>query len=352
MTRRHALVSSAAAGVAATFPLPKPARAADFSTSEYLRIRQVAFKRVAPRSEAVFYVTNRNQTASPDLALQFGSSHSEVSFGLTRSDVYSRWGAYPEPPQITAVEQMSHAEFLQALRSLHKRVILFVHGFNTSWAESITTAAQLEADIGLDAKMVVFSWSSRESFLDYPGDEEQIAASVGDLCRLLIDILESSQVSELHIVAHSMGARGAVAALKAIYKSAKRSMLRKIVNVVYAAPDIEQHAMTRDYLPVWAFAHLATTVYASNRDWAMWLSERFHGSPRVGSIGKTIYIQPGIVTVDVSRVDKSAWGHSAIFDSRELASDLYYVVARHLPPDSRHGLRRIQTASGVYWQMN
>jgi hypothetical protein len=81
----------------------------------------------------------------------------------------------------------------------------------------------------------------------------------------------------------------------------------------------------------------------------MWMSEKAHFRPRVGSTNKAIYTRKEIETVEVGAVDPSRWGHSAIFESR-IASDMRYFLKFHIPAKDRWGLR--PSEKGPYFCMN
>jgi len=128
-------------------------------------------------------------------------------------------------------------------------------------------------------------------------------------------------------------------------------LLLKIRDVVFAAPDIDCGIMDLNYLPIVRSTTINTTIYVSNPDWALRIADFLSFRPRVGSLQHSIYIREGIVTIDISNVDNTASGHSALFQAPAVTSDLHYLLNLRIPLDSRHGLEKRQILLGTYWQM-
>jgi hypothetical protein len=57
------------------------------------------------------------------------------------------------------------------------RALVFIHGFNVSFAEAAVRAAQLGVDLGVPGATAFFSWPSRGSLTAYAADEATIEAS-------------------------------------------------------------------------------------------------------------------------------------------------------------------------------
>jgi esterase/lipase superfamily enzyme len=213
-------------------------------------------------------------------------------------------------------------------------------------------AAQLMADIGNKGIMIPFAWTSKNSFFGYPADRQEIEVSLPHIRAVLVSLLQSQDIKGVQIIAHSLGVWSVVKVLKSICDNSEyRPLLTRIKEVILSVPDVDQDMMDTDFMPVLHAAKLSTTMYVSDRDVAMSISEFVNGSPRVGSIRKNIYLRPGIVTIDVSAVDQSAWGHAALFETPQVATDLFYMLRQGIPVHLRHGLSRVRTASGVYWRM-
>lgn len=55
-------------------------------------------------------------------------------------------------------------EWFRANRNSKKQAVIFIHGFNTTYAESVFRFAQLTHDTCIDAAPVLFTWPSRAGF--------------------------------------------------------------------------------------------------------------------------------------------------------------------------------------------
>lgn len=56
--------------------------------------------------------------------------------------------------------------------SRRRHLLIFVHGFDTTWGEAVTRLARVVCDGEVDAVPVVFTWPSRGSVFDYLYDRE------------------------------------------------------------------------------------------------------------------------------------------------------------------------------------
>ena len=100
--------------------------------------------------------------------------------------------------------------------SQSRRVLIFVHGFNTPFDASVFRFAQIVHDSGADVAPVLFSWPSRGNLLDYNYDRESANFSRSELAKVIEAAAASPDVSDVTIMAHSMGGWVAMEALAAI----------------------------------------------------------------------------------------------------------------------------------------
>jgi esterase/lipase superfamily enzyme len=94
------------------------------------------------------------------------------------------------------------------------RVLLFVHGYNTTFKTSLLRAGQIATDTQWTCAVALFSWSSEAKYDRYAADIERS----GYAAPVLIDVLRALSATGLKvdIVAHSMGARVTLSALAAL----------------------------------------------------------------------------------------------------------------------------------------
>lgn len=179
----------------------------------------------------------------------------------------------------------------EAIRRFNKRIVetpkrqalVFVHGYNTLFAEAVYRFAQIVHDSGTDALPVLFTWPSRGSLLAYGYDHESASYSRDALEAVLQALARDKSVGEISILAHSMGNWATLEALRQMAIRDK-GLAPKIKNVMLAAPDVDfdvfrrQIALIDERRPVF-------TLFVSREDEALAVSRRVWGDKvRVGGI--------------------------------------------------------------------
>ena len=139
----------------------------------------------------------------------------------------------------------SEREFVKALNAQlamrspgRRKVFVFVHGYNTMFAEGLYRFTQIVDDADAPAVPVLFTWASRGHLTDYVYDSNSATAARDELEHTL-RLVFASNAEEINILAHSMGNWVTVEALRQIKISAKLPPIRKLGAVVLAAPDID-----------------------------------------------------------------------------------------------------------------
>ena len=168
-----------------------------------------------------------------------------------------------------------------------RRVLVFVHGFNNRYEDAVYRFAQIVHDLHADVAPVVFTWPSRGSIFDYNYDKESTNYSRDALEELLTRTAANPAVSDITIMAHSMGTWLTVEALR---QMAIRNghVAPKINNVILASPDLDVDVFGRQ------FASLGKerphfTIFVSQDDRALALSRRISGNvDRLGQIDPSV----------------------------------------------------------------
>lgn len=168
----------------------------------------------------------------------------------------------------------------------NKRVLIFVHGFNNRYEESVYRFAQIVHDSHADVAPIVFTWPSRASIFDYAYDKESANYSRDALEELLRRVAADPSVGDVTLMAHSMGTWLAVEALRQMAIRHGR-VAPKIRNVILASPDLDVDVFGQQ------FAALGKdkphfTLFVSRDDRALSLSRRISGNvDRLGQIDPT-----------------------------------------------------------------
>ncbi len=198
--------------------------------------------------------------------------------------------------------------------------LIFVHGYNTTFAFGAKRMAQLQADLKYEGRPILFSFGAAGRLDDYINDTEA-AELASPALHELIAALASAGVT-IDLIAHSMGAR---IALRAMYDS----NAPKLRYVILAAPDIDPAAflrLTEKALP----RTQRLTIYTSKFDVAMSASVAFHnGRQRVGE-GMTAKVADklaGAEIVDATQRATDPYAHSYFAESRVMLNDIRGILA-------------------------
>ena len=156
--------------------------------------------------------------------------------------------ASPDPQSSFAVVDqvvMSEADFRKAvaphggIRQKKHKVFVFVHGFNNNFQESLFRIAQLRVDANGDAIPILFAWPSQGEVAAYEMDKESASYSRSYLMALLKMLSNSPEVSDIIVVAHSMGGKLTMDALSQLRSEGKNQVIARLRRVILAAPDID-----------------------------------------------------------------------------------------------------------------
>ena len=241
------------------------------------------------------------------------------------------WGAANARDHIVAAEerQLDADEFQAELAShisgrigVNRDVLVFVHGFNTSFDEARERAAQIVADSRFGGVAVLFTWPTRQDLFGYVSDKDSATASRDGLQGLLQQVSTAPGVGKIHVLAHSMGGWLAMEALRQESIAGDRDLNGHLGQVMLAAPDID--------LTVFAaqMSHIRpakVTVFANVNDRALSLSSAIAQSrPRVGGIDlsnpedRRKLESLGAKVYDLSKISDGFIDHAAYADAPDV----------------------------------
>lgn len=154
------------------------------------------------------------------------------------------------------------------------KVLLIAQGFNLTFRIALLHGAQVAMDAQWPCPVLVFDWSSEGRFDRYAADIERSGYSVP----ALIGLLQALQAAglETEVLAHSLGARIAMAAVGAACSKPEPMVGEMIV----VAADVSAEADNDDFgqlLKRDAPCTRRITVYASDNDVALMASRSAHG---------------------------------------------------------------------------
>lgn len=223
---------------------------------------------------------------------------------------------------VLRIQQLSSLESGEEWFRVHNRnghVMVFVHGFNNRYEDAVFRFAQIVHDSGAQVTPVLFTWPSRAKLFDYNYDKESTNYSRSGLERLLQALQKEKGVTDITILAHSMGTWLAMEALRQMAIRDGR-VASKIENVVLASPDLDVDVFARQWSELGA--HRPTfTIFVSQDDKALALSRFISGDvQRLGQINpadepyRSQFEKAGITVVDLTKVktgDRLAHGKFA-----------------------------------------
>ena len=204
-------------------------------------------------------------------------------------------------------------------------ILLYIHGYNTTFEQAAVTMARIVSDLDFRGKAIFFSWPSNGRMLKYVADQNNSDWSSKNLKTFLEELACRASPKSLCIIAHSMGNRETVNALAGLMNE-KRLPGDRIRTIIMAAPDIDAMIFERDFAPVVLGTGAMVTLYVSRNDKAMHLSYDVNGYTRLGGIEDYPVIHQGIDTIDVTNVDSGYLGHDYFVSSRQVLSDIYYII--------------------------
>ncbi len=155
-------------------------------------------------------------------------------------------------------------------------VVVYIHGFNEDFSRSCRHAALLQERLGLDGRLLLFSWPADRKYVTYARDAGDLAWSLPDFRAVLEALAARHGSANVSILAHSLGARATVEVLARMGDGAGA-----FGHVVLVAPDIARSRFT-ELRPALERRAQQVTIYASEYDLALRLSTVVNTSARLG----------------------------------------------------------------------
>ena len=255
---------------------------------------------------------------------------------------------------LLSLEAFDREQFIQKLKYsmmnfIKKDLLLFIHGYNTSFEDAILRTAQIAYDLHFLGPALLYSWPSEAKFDKYVTDENNIEWTIPHLEEFLELLMIAVDARTVNAIAHSMGNRALVRAINSLNLSDVNKHAAILKHIVFAAPDVDADTF-RQFAKAFRTKAERFTLYASSKDKALEVSKLVHGGyPRAGDSGKELVIVDGVDTIDASQVDTSLIGHSYIGDNRSILSDIFYLLRHDFHPDQRSSLISQSMGDFIYW---
>ncbi|WP_327211889.1 alpha/beta hydrolase [Rhizobium beringeri] len=212
-----------------------------------------------------------------------------------------------------------------SVRKSHDRsVLVFIHGFNNRFEDSVYRFAQIVKDSGVHSAPVLVTWPSRGSLLAYGYDRESTNYTRNALETLFQYLAKDPEVKEVSILAHSMGNWLALEALRQMAICNGR-LPAKFENVMLASPDVDVDVFRQQIVDM-GKQHPKFTLFVSRDDRALAVSRRVWGDvARLGAIDpeqapfKKELADSQITVIDLTKVKAGdSLNHGKFADSPEV----------------------------------
>ena len=242
------------------------------------------------------------------------------------------------------------------MTSPDRSVLVFIHGFNNRFEDSVYRFAQIVHDSGVHSVPVLVTWPSRGSILAYGYDRESTNYTRNALENLFQFLARDKNIKEVSILAHSMGNWLALESLRQM-AIRNRGLPAKFKNIMLAAPDVDVDVF-RSQIADMGNPHPRFTLFVSRDDRALAVSRRVWGNvARLGSIDpeqppyKEELAQNDITVIDLTKVKA---GDSLHHDKFASSPEIVQLIGNRISEgqtltDSRAGLgdRIITATTGV-----
>ncbi|WP_345977558.1 alpha/beta hydrolase [Sulfurimonas sp. HSL3-7] len=232
-------------------------------------------------------------------------------------------------------------------------LLIFIHGFNTSFSNAAIRCAQLAHDTNFNGEAIFYSWPSKENPATYSKDKDRARENFVFFANFLQDIAGKTD-KKIHIVAHSMGTYILMNSLAILddrmskddhILSFRRSRNngKIFAQIILAAPDIAKD----DYYQSFSkhnFQNMAEniTLYSAANDHVLDSSQIVNyfiegtAQARLGDSSKEFFVIDGMDTVDTRQeISHQFFGHSFYANYRSLVSDMHLSLRYGAPPNSR-----------------
>lgn len=220
----------------------------------------------------------------------------------------------------------------------NRDVLLYVHGFNTSYGEARFRLAQIVEDGRFGGVPVLFTWPATSSLLDYGAAKENATISRDALAKLIRQLSDTPGVGRVHILAHSMGAWMTMEALRENAIAGSPDLNGRLGDVMLAAPDIDLNVF-RQQLARIDPSHVFVLVAANDR--ALSISRTLAGDrQRLGALDpknpadRAALEALGVKVYDLSREADIFIGHGAYANAPEALRTIGAQIAEPRPQDA------------------
>ena len=207
----------------------------------------------------------------------------------------------------------------------HRGVALFVHGYNTTFAEGLYRFTQVVHDTNMPEVAVHYSWPSAGNPLGYGYDRDSMLFARDGLEQMMAEIAQAG--GKITLVGHSMGSLLIMEALRQIAIRDRSFLDRHIEGVILISPDVDIELFRQQAFRIGELPQ-PFVIFSSSEDNILRLSAALTGRrDRLGNIEDVRELSDLKVTV----LDVSAFTDAYSNHSTALASPSFLRLMNSLP---------------------
>jgi esterase/lipase superfamily enzyme len=209
------------------------------------------------------------------------------------------------------------ADLRRQLAKTNGEAVIFVHGYNTNFAEGVYRIAQFAHDLELPGTVVLYSWPSAAKPLGYAYDQDSSLFARAGLERLIREVARAG-AKRILLVAHSMGSGLTMEALRTAAVRGDGQTLKILGGVILISPDIDVDVFREQARSIGTLPQ-PFVIFGTDRDKVLRLSAALTGQEeRLGSLSDVSRVADLKVTfLDVSEFAKGN-SHFVVGDSPAL----------------------------------
>ncbi len=220
-------------------------------------------------------------------------------------------------------KKMKRSDFLAAINADMKEgkpsLLLFIHGYSTSFEDGARRLGQLAYDIDFEGIPVLYSWPSQGGILSYKEDLRMAEKAGKKLREFMQHLLEGTDAESINIVAHSMGNRVLTSALRGWDHPPEAG--KGFQQIILAAPDIGIEQFCREMVAVVPRFGERVTLYSSPKDLPLNLSDLVNDEERIGGANRKLLLEQVMQLMKEYQIDLfDQYYASEALDTREAFS--------------------------------
>ena len=313
-----------------------------------------------------YFATNRGyREGEPAYSMFNEASTREITFGKNYLIIPREPELQPSEPDTLFTLDISGAEYQASLSqnniltpeefsesidsdirsSNESSALVYVHGFNESYEESVIRAAQISYDLSFPGSTFVFSWPARQSSTTYLADSQRAKDSERYFESFMNQILSTTNIRRIYIIAHHLGGRIVSTSLQHMF-SIQPNYRDRIREIILIAPDIDTDQFS-DFIST---EISPLTLYTSENDPSLAVSKQFNTHRLAGDSAEHLLITSKVETINTGTTNLSLNGHSNLADTSSILGDIWDLVINNSRAVSRNKLEIRYSPEGTYWE--